>query len=310
MRFGKYLLRASLVVAVMLALTFLGAAYYFSGLVLRVDSQGRVPGGSFMELVDRSYGERFELQSEEGYRLVGYHFPSPGLPRKLVVLTHGYGSSKSEYTDYIRLFQSFGFEVVVFDNRNSGESGGRTTTCGVRESRDLNLVFEHFYKSGDKPLVAGVFGRSMGASTALLWAGSGGRSDFIVADCPFSDFYEQAAYRLERDYAAIPSLLGKPLLAVTDRFIHWRGGFSMHDAAPKRVVSGVRQPVLYFVTREDHYVPPTMTAELHDLTRAPKHLSRFVEGGHGAAFSRHPVEYRQALKQFLDEVTPRQVVVP
>lgn len=54
---------------------------------------------------------------------------------------------------------------------------------------------------GQRGLV-GIHGESMGAVTALLYAGAhpDDGADFYIADCPFASFDEQLAYRLKMEY--------------------------------------------------------------------------------------------------------------
>jgi pimeloyl-ACP methyl ester carboxylesterase len=79
--------------------------------------------------------------------------------------------------------------LCVFDCSGSGLSEGEYTTLGLKECRDLKCVIAHLkshYKTGE----IGLWGRSMGAVTCLMYAAAnpyGPDISCMVLDSPFSD---------------------------------------------------------------------------------------------------------------------------
>jgi pimeloyl-ACP methyl ester carboxylesterase len=61
-----------------------------------------------------------------------------------------------------------GFSLFCFDFSGSGHSDGEYVTLGSNESDDLKLILESL-KSNPKITGFGLWGRSMGAVTALLY---------------------------------------------------------------------------------------------------------------------------------------------
>jgi pimeloyl-ACP methyl ester carboxylesterase len=77
--------------------------------------------------------------------------------------------------------------LCVFDFAGSGHSEGEYITLGPKEKRDTKAVLDHIRKAYG---VSNVFlwGRSMGAVTAILFAGQyPAEISGIILDAPFSD---------------------------------------------------------------------------------------------------------------------------
>lgn len=78
------------------------------------------------------------------------------------------------------------FSFCSFDFSGFGQSEGRNSTLGLKEKEDLDAVINHL-KSHYKQQTVYVWGRSMGAVTALLLAKTNpSYCDAIILDAPFS----------------------------------------------------------------------------------------------------------------------------
>jgi pimeloyl-ACP methyl ester carboxylesterase len=244
-------------------------------------------------------GGVFSLKTRDGVTLSGIHFRHKPANDRFIVLVHGFGGSILDYDKQPLMWLDLGYDVFVYDQRDSGLSGGSHISCGVFESRDLADVVVFARTQVAPGALAGVVGCSMGGAVVLLYAGQGGPCDFVVADCPYTSFYEEALYRLEKDYRFLPRFLAPAIGASADFMIRLRAGFSLRDAAPIGCVDRIHCPVLFFNTAEDRFIPTRMTQLLFDKATAPKRLRVFPKGGHSAAFVRYPSEYRAELASFL-----------
>ena len=84
-----------------------------------------------------------------------------------------------------------GVTVLAFDASGSGLSGGDYVTLGYREKDDLACVISHLRSSGGVSTI-GLWGRSMGAATALLHAHRDPSIAAMLLDSAFTDLKQLA----------------------------------------------------------------------------------------------------------------------
>ena len=118
----------------------------------------------------------------EGIELRGWRFPPQGDRRGLVIYLHGSSDDRRGGVGIAESFTPLGFEVLAYDLRAHGSSGGDACTYGVLESRDLARVLDH-----EPPGPVALIGFSLGASVALQAAARDPRISLVVAVAPFSD---------------------------------------------------------------------------------------------------------------------------
>lgn len=121
--------------------------------------------------------------------------------------------------------------VFSLDFSGSGLSGGDFVTLGHSESKDIGTAITYLRARGDIGRI-GLWGRSMGAVSALMYASNDPSVACMVLDSPFSDLL-----KLTHD---ISKCLGIPLprpvasLAISflRRSVRRRAGFDMVEVSP------------------------------------------------------------------------------
>src|SRR5215213_9934913 len=109
--------------------------------------------------------EDVKLQGD-GVQLRGWRFRTR-LPRRgLVVYLHGVGDNRGSSAWLARHLTERGFDVLAYDSRAHGESGGEACSYGFHEKRDLGRVIDRLDAA---PVI--LLGHSMGAAVALQAAG-------------------------------------------------------------------------------------------------------------------------------------------
>lgn len=112
------------------------------------------------------------------------HRPAPQLP--CVVYLHGNSSCRVGALEPLETLLTSGVTVFALDLSGSGLSGGEFVTLGWHERDDLAAVIEHLRASGEVSTI-GLWGRSMGAATALLHASRDPSVAGMVLDSAFAD---------------------------------------------------------------------------------------------------------------------------
>jgi len=109
--------------------------------------------------------ENVTITADDGVKLAAWLLPRAGAPA--LVLLHGYPAEKADLLP-IAAALAPRFTVLLLDQRYFGQSGGRATTLGFRERRDLRRAIDFLAARGFTEV--GVFGLSLGGAVALLAA--------------------------------------------------------------------------------------------------------------------------------------------
>ncbi len=236
------------------------------------------------------------ISSPFGYHLKAQFIrPFPDV-KKYMIFCHGVTESKTNSIKYMNLFLERGFNAIIYDHRRHGESGGKTSSYGYYEKYDLKAVVDTLISLEGNDLFFGIHGESMGAATALLYAGAiEDRADFYIADCPFADFREQLAYRFTKEM----KLPGKWILPLADFFIQIRDGYSLKSVSPATVVDRIKKPVLFIHSKKDDFILPSMTKRLFHLKNGAKKLYIARNGAHAQSYNENRDDYERAIDEFL-----------
>jgi uncharacterized protein len=126
-----------------------------------------------------------------GVQLKGWWFRAPAPKRGTVVYLHGVADNRGSSIGIAQHFLPRGFDVIAYDSRAHGESGGDACTYGYYEKQDLKQVLDRVEA---RPVV--LFGVSMGGAVALQAAAEDVRIAAVLAVSTFSDLRTAASERV------------------------------------------------------------------------------------------------------------------
>jgi pimeloyl-ACP methyl ester carboxylesterase len=122
--------------------------------------------------------------------IAGWVLPAKGRAKGTVFAIHGWNGSKEALVGWEWLRDREGWNVVLFDLREHGESthSAELSTLGYYEIWDVKAVVDHAQRKGlRRPYV--IYGVSLGASVGLRWATMDRRIDGVFAVSPFKNAY-------------------------------------------------------------------------------------------------------------------------
>ncbi len=241
-------------------------------------------------------GEEVWFRSLDGTRLHGLWVPG----RKdypTVVLCHGYYKSLAEPLDVGLELNRVGYNVLLFDFRACGESGGRFTTVGWKEAWDVQaavrLVGERY---GRGPV--GVLGISMGAAAAIIAAAQSQEIAALVADSSFADL-EGVMRKKIPDFAPVPLLVPFGWLSVLIGELV--AGGRLRRLRPVDYVGQLSpRPLLLIHGERDSYIPHEQPVELFEAAGEPKETWTAPGSDHAVGRLDHPEEYMERVLAFFD----------
>jgi uncharacterized protein len=241
--------------------------------------------------------EPFSVLSPFGYILKGTVIEQYAT-NKFMILCHGVTVHSINSIKYMNIFLDRGWNVILYDHRRHGQSEGNTTSYGHYEKFDLKAVVDWTKERFGRNIVLGIHGESMGAAITLLYAGMvEDGADFYIADCPFSDFEEQLAYRLKEEF----HLPRQAILPIADIFLKIRDGYSLKEVSPIQFVQNIQNPVLFIHSAQDDYILPGMTMELYEKKQGPKQLYYAPFGTHARSYAENRLGYEKAVDDFLEK---------
>lgn len=198
-----------------------------------------------------------------------------------VVCMHGNSSCRLDALEILPLVLSMGITLFGFDFAGCGRSEGDFITLGYNEKEDAAKVIEFLRGSGRVSTIA-LWGRSMGAATALLHGHRDPSIAAMVLDSPFSSL-EQVARELI-DGAQIrhkPAVLINAVLKFLRKTIRKRTGMDILRLRPIDNVDSCFIPALFVAGNKDEFVRPHHAQEIHDRYAGDKNLV-LVEGDHNS----------------------------
>jgi uncharacterized protein len=214
-----------------------------------------------------------------------------------VVLVHGFKSSREEMLPWARFLRDAGYNVLLFDTRACGRSGGATVGLGATEPRDISLAVELARDQFGTTRVA-VLGISLGAGAAILAAANDPRISAVVADSAWTDQDFQLARLGFIDVG--PFRLPLPPLGVPA--VNAMVGADVTKARPLEAVARIApRPILLIHSADDANAttPIEGARKLYAAAGEPKELWVAQRGGHVGAINAFPEEYRARVLAFL-----------
>lgn len=255
----------------------------------------RTPYGRFYPHVKASYewlakngAQDLLLESLDSLTLHATWVPAENA-KGTVLLVHGYHSCI--YTDHglaMQRYHDMGLNLLMPDHRGHGKSGGKFTTFGVKESKDiLGWIQYHNEKYGTLPML--LSGLSMGAATVMYLADEDlpDNVKYCIADCGFTSPKEIIS-KVFTDVMHIPAW---PFIWSADLFAHVFAGFGLSDKNSLQTLKHNQRPFFFIHGLADDFVPCDMTRRSFEACAGEKHLLLVEGAGHGVSYIHAPEKY-------------------
>ncbi|MDI5919489.1 alpha/beta fold hydrolase [Halomonas sp. LR5S13] len=239
-------------------------------------------------------GETVTIPTRRGRTLAGWWLP--GQDRDTVVITHGWGANRELMLPLARPLQAAGWNVLLFDVRNHGESDADSFSSMPRFAEDTEAALAWLRaRPGMADAPVALLGHSVGAAAVLLAAS---RRDDIAAVVSLSAFAHPEG--MMRRWLAGKRLPFVPLGWYVLRYVEHVIGHRFDAIAPVTTLPRVRCPVLLVHGRDDEVIPPSDAEWLHASRGDTPAELRLLPGDHD--LSQHIDEELPELLGFLDRV--------
>ena len=125
-------------------------------------------------------------------------------------------------------------------------------SLGYHESRDVRIIINFLEKIPGVGVI-GLWGRSMGAATTILYAHKDERVKAIVMDSPFADF-NILAKELVLKKIKLPNFLIEGVLKIVKKTIINKNGLDIDKLKPIESAPKAKQPALFIHADNDELI--------------------------------------------------------
>ena len=226
-------------------------------------------GNPKFSFISRIYTRKdYDLISSEGYIMkCSFYEPDPEFrPKKImpvIIYLHGNSSSRLEGIGLLREILKRDINYFVFDFPGCGLSEGDYISLGFHESRDLKTVIDFVEKIPGVGAI-GLWGRSMGAATTMIYSHRDERIKAIVMDSPFADF-SILAKELVLKQIKLPNLLIAGALKIVGSTIRKKNGLDIEKLKPIDSAPKTKQPAIFIHAKTDELINNNHSDKLYTV---------------------------------------------
>jgi len=198
--------------------------------------------------------EEVTLTTADGEQVIAWHVaPQQGKP--VILYFHGNGGALADRVDRFRKLIADAIGLVALEYRGYGGSSGSPSEKGLLADAEAAYAFAAARYAPEQIVL---WGESLGSGVAVA-LGADKPVGRVILEAPFTS----AAAIAASHYWYMPVRL-----LMTDQF-----------RSDERI-GKVKAPLLILHGVHDQIVPYAMGEQLFDLANKPKHIVRFLDGGH------------------------------
>jgi pimeloyl-ACP methyl ester carboxylesterase len=226
----------------------------------------------------------------------------PGAPEQpYVVFVHGLDSERSAdgAVELSSRLVRQGYNVLLFDLRGHGRSGGERISGGYFEREDVLGAYDFLLSRGAAAGRVGLIGFSLGGGVAIMAAADERGIVAVVADSAFADIDDLIAQEAARKTFLSEELV-PVFLPAARLFADRLYGIDLGDISPERDAALLTFPVLLIHGDADSRIPPSHSRRIQQRTHFGSELWSPAGVEHVDAFLAQPDEYALRVIGYLE----------
>ncbi len=239
------------------------------------------------------------MKTKDGTSIEAWYTRPDSASKGVVILFHGIAANKGMVLSEASEFRYLGYDVMMVDFRGHGNSGGSTTTMGIRESEEVKLAYD--YASTKNPKNIYLWGNSMGAvvvSKAI--ADYGLKLTGAILEMPFGSM--QSHLRARARALGFQGLPEKPFGFFVTWWIGVERGVKGFKHCTSSYVSKMNCPALVQWGEKDVYVTKKEINNIFESTASTsKKLVVYENGAHSSLLQNDPAKWRTEVESFLNQ---------
>lgn len=240
--------------------------------------------------------ENVTFKTEDKVQLKGWFITSTAESDKTIIFMHGWGMNRTDILKHTYFLRELGYNLFYFDFRALGESGGKTSSIGYLELKDIAAAIE-FLKQTRPQFCAkiGLYGLSMGGMVAICEAARNTQIACVVAEASYYSF-RRVVSRWAWVKRRVPYF---PLMPIILHYIRKQLGVNPERFSPKYNIPKISpRPVFLIHGRYDNLVPAAQAKLLFKRAGEPKEIWLVPGAKHNQCAEVGGYEYKQRLADF------------
>ena len=280
------------VVAVLAALAVWGSSYIAKKVLHPVAK--RKPLDVWPDQYKLPY-ENIYFKTADGVQIKGWFLPNAS-SEKTIILMHGWGMNRGDIFKNTCFLYDLGYNLMYFDFRALGESGGSVSSIGYLEVKDLQAAIK--FLKDTRPYACakiGLYGLSMGGMVAICEAAQNKKIACVAAEASYYSF-RKVVSRWAWVHHKIPHF---PLMTLVLHYIHKHLVENPETFSPKFNVPKIApRPIFIIHGRYDNLVPAAQAKLLYKNAGEPKEIWLVPGAKHNKCAEVGGFEYKQKLGDF------------
>ncbi|XP_043815148.1 uncharacterized protein LOC110621053 isoform X4 [Manihot esculenta] len=237
-------------------------------------------------LAGRAYKRQdLELTNARGHTLQCSHYvPSPfpeDTPLPCVIYCHGNSGCRADANEAAVILLPSNITVFALDFSGSGLSDGEYVSLGWHERHDLKVVVSYL-RSNQQISRIGLWGRSMGAVTCLLYGAEDPSIAGMVLDSAFSNLFDLMMELVDVYKIRLPKFTVKMAVQYMRRIIQKKAKFDIMDLNCLKVAPKTFIPALFGHASEDKFIQSHHSDLIFKSYAGDKNMIKF-DGDHNSS---------------------------
>ncbi|XP_074276594.1 uncharacterized protein LOC141600295 isoform X2 [Silene latifolia] len=228
--------------------------------------------------------EDLELRNKRGQTLKCSHYVPSIYPTDsafpCVIYCHGNSGCRADANEAAVVLLPANITVFTLDFSGSGLSDGSYVSLGWHEKNDLGAVVSYLRNTKHVSRI-GLWGRSMGAVTCLLYGSEDPSITGMALDSAFSDLFNLMMELVDVYKIRLPKFTVKMGVQYMRRVIQKRANFDIKDLNCTQVASKTFVPALFAHANGDRFIQPHHSDIIFKLFAGEKNIIKF-DGDHNS----------------------------
>lgn len=226
-----------------------------------------------------------ELKNGRGHTLQCSHYVPSSFPEDTplpcVIYCHGNSGCRADANEAAVILLPSNITVFTLDFSGSGLSGGDYVSLGWHEKEDLRVVVSYL-RSNERISCIGLWGRSMGAVTCLLYGAEDPSIAGMVLDSAFANLFDLMMELVDVYKIRLPKFTVKVAVQYMRRIIQKKAKFDIMDLNSIQVAPKTFIPALFGHAKDDKFVMPHHSDHIFKCYMGDKNIINFA-GDHNSS---------------------------
>lgn len=240
--------------------------------------------------------ESVTVTNPDGMELAGWFIP--GENDAVIIMQHGYKSTRSELLNEAEMMHRHGYNVLVTSIRAHDESEGELITLGVYEVQDMEAWYQYLLTRAEiDPEKIGILGNSYGGMLAIQFASQNEHIKAVVANSAFSSMQDTVATSVKH-FTGLSEFPFVPLIVF---WAEQQTGIKIEEINATEWIQLISpRPVFLMQGGRDTVISPASGERLYNAAGEPKELWFDEKLGHVEFDTRRTFEYENRVTAFFD----------